>query len=738
MADLAIKTKAEIFDLIRRAAEELYPDASWTGLRTGTFEWLLAQIVAEVSTLNGEYLELRANNAYLETANVRKDVRDITSNLGLFPSERAGATVALSLVATDDVTVPKGSQVVTSNGEVFSTLDELVLSAAGSLTGDVNAIHADYESIAYRARGDAGEVIDLNKDDILVDNLTVTVDGVVWTKVDNLFGQSSTAQVYRVVFDERNRVSIRFGNGIYGRRLAADANIIIDVYSGGGPAGNSIGVGELTSFLSSFVNSSNVSSVTNAASPSGGDGADSLDDIAAAIPAQLRQIAGLINSEDMAQVIKANLSFVADANAERKYQIVNNTFVPTVMVSAYPNNDTVVAMSSAQSTELSNFLTDRGQLGVVFTAQDAYAAPIEIEIEVRLSNKNLEAQKTAEIKAALTTNSGAPFAFKGLGFNVAYKMQDILNIVEEIDGVLFARLKKFSRVPHALVSQGFDASVNGFADIELGDEAEDGYFQFRAVSSSTANVSFFRPFKTDSVGVDFIRSSETNWLKEEYSFTDGGALDDTNGPYIKISGNKLVFNQISRVWKDDQWNGSTYKDKYLLRVQYVNSEGVTVTSYYHVNDTSIPGTITTLEDADSPISGTAILATLADSDNTNIVVQILEDQETGASLLTQQGQNLDITHNDKNTLYLDSDPSGLVPISQYSYIHFNENPIDTSTDSWIANTEALKMRLHVSEPFSWGDIIDVYTTKTVSDRLYFKHPREVYTLSDTNITIRFI
>lgn len=741
MADLAIKSKAEIFELIKRAAQELYPDADWTGLRTGTFEWLLAQIVAEASILNGEYLELRANNAYLESANVRKDVRDIASNLGLFPNERAGATVSLDIVATNDVTIPKGSQLSSTNGEIFSTLNELSLTTSTSLSGSVLAVHADYEAISYRARGDSQEVIPLNKDDVLLDRVTVSVDSEEWERVNNLFGQISSSKVYRVVFDERNRASIKFGDGIYGKRLPADAQVVIDVYSGGGPAGNSVAAGAITSFISSFTNSSNIDSVTNVLSPSGGDAQDSLAEITEQLPGQLRQIAGLVNPEDIAQVIKANLTFVADANAQRGHTVINNVYVPTVTISAYPNNDAVEALSSAQNTELAAFLAARGELGVIFSAQDAYAAPVEMELEVRLGNNNLQAQKRAEIKAALNSNSDAPFTFSNLRFNNQYKLQTMLNIVENVDGVLFARMKRFARKPHALSVAGFEAAANGFADIELGSTAEDGYFQFRATDSDAADVSFFRPFLTTSVGADYIESSEVNYLVEEHLFADGSVLDDTNGPYIKPNGSdKLEIKQFTRVWENDQWNGGVldYTKKYLLRVQYVDSNGNTKTAYYHIDDTYIPDTLSTVEDADSPIAGTPILATLADEDNTNISVQIIEDQESGSTLVTPQGQIIDVTHNDKNKIYLASDPSGVVPIGQYSYVHFNEVSADLTGDSWIANTSALRIRFYVSEPFSVGDLVEVYTTPQVADRLFYKHPREVFVLSASDIKITFI
>jgi hypothetical protein len=541
MADLALKTKEEIFDLIKRTAEELYPDADWSGLRTGTFEWLMAKVVAEMSVLNGQYLDLRSDNAYLSTANVRKDIRDIAANLGLTPNERAGATVTLTFAATADATVPKGTRVVSSNGEIFSTTAALVLSTATSLTGDILAVHSDYEQITYRARGDAGETVDLNRDDVLVDQLKVFVDDVEWERVDNLFGQTSASQVYIAVFDERNRVSVKFGNGTFGQRLPADAEVLVDVFTGGGPGGNAVGAASLTTVLDTFQGSGNISSVTNASAPSGGKGADSLDEIAEKIPGQLRQIAGLINPEDISKVIKANLNFVADANARRGHTKINGVFVPTVTVAAYPHDDAISDLSASQSSELSDFLTNRGELGAVFSAEDAYAAPVELELEVRLSNRSLTAQKEAEIKAALVTNDDALFAFKNLGFVKEFTLQDILSTVQSVPGVLFAQVNRFAKIPHALSVSGFSTAVDGFADIELGPEAEDGYFQFRATDSQDADVSFMRPFRVTKVGADFVRSSEANYIVEEHSYESGAEFNDTEGPYVKLNGTKLEF-----------------------------------------------------------------------------------------------------------------------------------------------------------------------------------------------------
>jgi hypothetical protein len=402
-------------------------------------------------------------------------------------------------------------------------------------------------------------------------------------------------------------------------------------------------------------------------------------------------------------------------------------------------------MSSAQSSELSTFLSERGQLGVQWSTQDAYGAPIELEAEVRLANKNLEAQKEAEIKSALVSNTEAPFAFDNIGFDVEYTKKNIISVIEDVPGVLNAKINRFHKIPQSLVINGTEGdavtagSDSAFADISLGTEAEDGYFSFVADSTSTAEAHFFRPFKTDTIGPTWVRSSETNWLEEEYDFAEGSELDDSDGPWVKTVGGKLSFKQLSAVWENDQFNGDTYMDKYLLRVQWVDDSGVTRTSYYHIADTTLPHTIVTLEDSDSPISGTAI-TTLANSSYSKVNVQVIKDQTNGTTntMLTSTGSSFTINYNDKNTLYLSASPADSVPINQYSYVHFNETELDTSTDGWISLAKALKARIHLSEPFSVGDIVSIYTTPLVANTLKYKHTKEVFTLAKSNITIRFV
>jgi len=153
MSNLAIKDPDQLFDYIAQIAKEIYPDANWSPLQYGSFEWLLSKEMAALTSLVLQYLDARAKNAYIDTVTLRQDLRNIAKNLGLSVSERTGATTTLAFVASDDVTIPLGTKVGTDNGIVFSTTSELALAAATSLSGSVLAVNAQYKTKTIRAQG---------------------------------------------------------------------------------------------------------------------------------------------------------------------------------------------------------------------------------------------------------------------------------------------------------------------------------------------------------------------------------------------------------------------------------------------------------------------------------------------------------------------------------------------------------------------------------------------------------
>lgn len=71
-----------------------------------------------------------------------------------------------------------------------------------------------------------------------IHNYTLTVDGEKWSFVDHLGASTSEEKVYTVEVGDNGKSTIRFGDGIQGKRPNTGAKIVVEYRFGGGPEGN--------------------------------------------------------------------------------------------------------------------------------------------------------------------------------------------------------------------------------------------------------------------------------------------------------------------------------------------------------------------------------------------------------------------------------------------------------------------------------------------------------------------
>lgn len=81
MSDIAFKSYDEIVSYLKEVALENFPDSDWAGIEEFSLEDLLVKLQAQASTLNGAYLDLRANQAYLATATIYRDILRVAENI---------------------------------------------------------------------------------------------------------------------------------------------------------------------------------------------------------------------------------------------------------------------------------------------------------------------------------------------------------------------------------------------------------------------------------------------------------------------------------------------------------------------------------------------------------------------------------------------------------------------------------------------------------------------------------
>ena len=111
---------------------------------------------------------------------------------------------------------------------------------------------------------------------------------------------------------------------------------------------------------------------------------------------------------------------------------------------------------------------------------------------------------------------------------------------------------------------------------------------------------------------------------------------------------------------------------------------------------------------------------------------------SSGDLHTPTGSVFDITHNSANWVYTATSGVSVIPVGQTSHVVFGDTAFSTSSGGWVAADNALMMRNSTGAVLDTGDVFYVYTTPRQANLLKYKRATHVFTLADSNITIRFV
>ncbi len=111
--------------------------------------------------------------------------------------------------------------------------------------------------------------------------LDVKVDGVSWKEVANLFQQDPAAQVFATLTDASAKTDVIFGDGVEGATLPSGTNNLLANYRIGSGSATNVSARSLTTLIDRPLG---VSGVTNPQAATGGQDAQSIDDVRANAP----------------------------------------------------------------------------------------------------------------------------------------------------------------------------------------------------------------------------------------------------------------------------------------------------------------------------------------------------------------------------------------------------------------------------------------------------------------------
>lgn len=238
----------------------------WTDTSQSDLGMVLLELTAHGLDVLSYYLDKVFNEGTLTTAQTRESVINICNMLGYTLSHQLPATHEIEFTRSRHyydkrILIPKGTKVGTdpSNGAqiVFETLEDLVFEPISEQVDSVKTVVVSHgETIidigVGKTTGKPSESFMLTYPDVLLDTLYVTtqVGGTTtnWDVIDDFFNSTANDRHITASYDAENKMTITFGDGVFGVKPIADSTIYATYRVGGGVIGN-VGINKITSFV---------------------------------------------------------------------------------------------------------------------------------------------------------------------------------------------------------------------------------------------------------------------------------------------------------------------------------------------------------------------------------------------------------------------------------------------------------------------------------------------------------
>lgn len=509
--------------LIAYATVNFGPDTSanrqWTDFNVDDFSRTWLELLAYVGDLIFYYLDVQATQSNLQTATIRSAVLNIAKQFGFVVPTATSATGLATFTLNSQQTVPVGFRLAAANGAQFFVASTTPAPGSTALQPILSVIQGEQKQDTFSAQGVQNEEVVLSYSPLVrdLDNAIsslhspiVTVNSNQYTLVDSFVNSLPEDKHFALFTDSEGRSILRFGDGIFGKKLSPNDEIVVNYRIGGGSIGN-IAANTLTTLVDS---STFIESVTNTSAFSGGADEPSTDRLRDLIPAHLRTLERAVAVNDYADILLANFPNVSKAAAEE------NTEDPGVDVNVYvvPSGNSITAITANPSllTSVGDFIDERKTVTTVVSIRDAYAVDTLFKVEAFLVSGASRAEVEENIEASLENffdlESG-DIDGNGTKFGQQILLNDIYALVDTIEGISRFEIKKFHYVPRTI--ETFSVGANYLmGDVTLFPGAEAS--EWLVAPIGTASSPNYIPYKV----FQKIRGNVSN-------LSEGSLSDDT-------------------------------------------------------------------------------------------------------------------------------------------------------------------------------------------------------------------
>jgi len=350
----AIKTNLKNF--LRQQSEFQDYDFEGSGLN------ILLDVLAYNTHYNAYYLNMVANESFLDTSLLRNSVVSHAKKLGYVPrSSRAPRAIVNIVVETGSttsgsITIPRGYSFISNEIDGgtfrFTTLEDYTASKTGTTYVFENI--AIYEgqlnnySVVHSDLSNPKQIIDIPDSNIDTTTLRVSVtptpantEITVYQFSDDVITSDSNDEVYYLQEGLDGKYQIYFGQDVFGKKLPDGSLVRMEYLSCSGPLGN---------FANNFVGLNTISgfseiTVDSVSSAAGGATRETVDNIKFAAPLQNISQNRAVTKNDYIKLIQQKYPFFEAVNVwggeENNPPIYGKVFISAKPAEGFEVSDTV-------------------------------------------------------------------------------------------------------------------------------------------------------------------------------------------------------------------------------------------------------------------------------------------------------------------------------------------------------------------------------------------------------------
>jgi hypothetical protein len=522
---------------------------------------VLLDILTYNTHLNAFYMNMVVSEMFLDSAQLRNSIISKSKELNYVPrsAKSSKATINISFPQSNlsVFQIPFGTRFTgkSGNGTFTFTTDQsyILYPSGGRFTSNVDIYDGTYTTDAFvvDTSVEAQRFI-MSNDNIDTDSLTVVVsqDGgqtnALYTTATNLYGLTSTSNVYFVQATEDTKYELVFGDGIFGN-YPLNGSVIYSNYriSSGGTSDGSTNF-TLDDNLAPINGIGSIaSSISIVSAAAGGFTAENIESIRFNAPRHYQTQDRAITTNDFKNLVLMNYRDVKAVNVYGGETITDSVSYGTVYIAAVTYSG--APLSVFEKEDIEAFLSDKCTLGIVPKMVDPNYLYLIVTSNVKY-DPNSTVNSPSDIKN-IVTNAISTYNLDYLtAFDIEFKLSRLDTAINDSD-------KSISSNETYIVMRkdvNPDLNTDTYIDLNYQNEISPGSFsstiflsggrkyQYTDYNPSNNTLSI-KQFKSGHV--ELTNSSNNIYLKDVTSpgyetYVIAGTVDYTFG---KISLNRVVI-----------------------------------------------------------------------------------------------------------------------------------------------------------------------------------------------------